>query len=91
VQTAEDGPSALRLLRNGLHADLVLSDIMMPGGMNGAELAVTIREEFPTVFVLLTTGYAAAAASALAQQFPVIRKPFRRAELMDTVGKILGG
>lgn len=91
VKTAEDGPTALRLLRDGLHADLVLSDIMMPGGMNGAELAVTIREEFPTVFVLLTTGYAAAAASTLAQQFPVIRKPFRRAELMDTVGKILGG
>jgi len=48
---------------------------MMPGGMNGAELAQIVRQEFPAVFVLLATGYAEAAASRLANEFPVVQKP----------------
>jgi len=77
-------------LRNGERIDLVFSDIMMPGGMNGAELARIVRGEFPAIFILLATGYAEAAANLTTQEFPLIRKPYGREVLLDKVGEILG-
>ncbi len=90
VIKAENAATALGLLRGGAHVDLLFSDIMMPGGMNGAELASRVRREFPSIFVLLTTGYAEAAAYAMANDFALIRKPYGRDVLLDRVGKILG-
>jgi PAS domain S-box-containing protein len=90
VVTVTTAAAALDALRNGLRVDLLFSDIMMPGGMNGAELARVVREEFPSVFVLLATGYAQAAAHALSQEFSLIRKPYGRARLLDELTKILG-
>ncbi len=90
VKTAENAAAALKILRNGTKVDLVFSDVMMPGGMNGAELACLVRKEFPSIFILLSTGYAAAAANLATQDFPLIRKPYGREMLLDQVGKILG-
>jgi PAS domain S-box-containing protein len=90
VKTAGNAAEALKLLRNGEPIDLVFSDIMMPGGMNGAELARIVRGEFPSMFILLATGYAEAAAHAATQEFPLIRKPYGREVLLDKVGEILG-
>ena len=89
VKTAANAGEALQVLRNGEQIDLVFSDIMMPGGMNGCELARIVREEFPAIFILLATGYAEAAATA-ATEFPLIRKPYGREVLLDKVGEILG-
>jgi len=88
VKTAAYAAAALDVLRSGAQIDLVFSDVMMPGGMNGAELARIVRKEFPSVFVLLATGYAA--AGTLTQEFPLIRKPYGRDLLLDQVAKILG-
>src|SRR5215208_4020426 len=90
VKTAGNAAEALKVLRNGEQIDLVFSDIMMPGGMNGAELARIVRGEFPSIFILLATGYAEAAAQAATQEFPLIRKPYGREVLLDKVGEILG-
>jgi PAS domain S-box-containing protein len=90
IQTAPDASAALQILRSDAPIDLVFSDIMMPGGMNGAELARVVRKEFPGVFILLATGYAAAAASEAAHEFPLITKPYGRDLLLDKVAKILG-
>jgi PAS domain S-box-containing protein len=90
VKTACNAADALEVLRQGSPIDLVFSDVMMPGGMNGAELAKVIRTEFPSIFILLTTGYAEAAAHALTQEFPLIRKPYGREVLLDKLGEILG-
>jgi PAS domain S-box-containing protein len=90
VKTAGTAAEALQVLRNGEPIDLVFSDIMMPGGMNGAELARIVRGEFPSIFILLATGYAEAAANAATQEFPLIRKPYGRDMLLDKVGEILG-
>lgn len=90
VKTAANAAEALRVLRKGDAIDLVFSDIMMPGGMNGAELARIVRGEFPSIFILLTTGYAEAAANAMTQEFPLIHKPYGRDVLLDKVGEILG-
>jgi PAS domain S-box-containing protein len=55
--------------------DLVLSDIVMAGPMNGLDFAHAIRDRHPTLPVILATGYAEAAAKA-AKMFTVLRKPF---------------
>jgi PAS domain S-box-containing protein len=89
IETAPNAAAALATLRNGTTVDLMFSDIMMPGGMNGAELARVVRQEFPAVFILLATGYAAA-ATALAQEFPLITKPYGRDLLLDKLTQILG-
>jgi PAS domain S-box-containing protein len=90
VKTAGNAAEALKVLRNGEPIDLVFSDIMMPGGMNGAELARIVRGEFPSIFILLATGYSEAAAHAATYEFPLIRKPYGREVLLDKVGEILG-
>jgi two-component system NtrC family sensor kinase len=90
VKTAVNAAEALKVLRNGESIDLVFSDIMMPGGMNGAELARIVRGEFPSIFILLATGYAQAAANIMTQEFPLIRKPYGREVLLDKLGEILG-
>jgi PAS domain S-box-containing protein len=90
VKTAGTAAEALKVLRNGEPIDLVFSDIMMPGGMNGAELARIVRGEFPSMFILLATGYAEAAANVATREFPLIRKPYGREVLLDKVCEILG-
>ncbi len=71
--------AALGALANGRRIDVVFTDVMMPGGMNGAELACEIRRRRPEVPVILTTGYDGdAVAAAKAQNLPLaLRKPYR--------------
>ncbi len=54
----------------------MFSDILMPGGMNGLELAREIGERFPGIPVLLTTGYSASAQDAVRQGVVVLQKPY---------------
>jgi two-component system, NtrC family, sensor kinase len=56
--------------------DLVFSDILMPGGMNGLELADTLRRRFPGIAVLLTTGYSSSAQDAVRRGYKVLPKPY---------------
>ncbi len=78
VLRAPDARAALELLRGPDRIDILFSDVVMPGGMNGAQLAVEARTIRPGLHVLLTSGYAAAAAGA-ALALPVgvelLRKP----------------
>jgi signal transduction histidine kinase/CheY-like chemotaxis protein len=60
-------------------ADLVFSDVIMPGGMNGVELANEIRRRRPELPILLTTGYGAGAD--VATDFPILRKPYEIEDL----------
>ena len=61
VTRAASAQGALGALADGREIDLVLSDIMMPGTMNGMELAREVRRRRPGASILLTTGYAGAA------------------------------
>jgi len=61
--------------------DLVFSDILMPGGMNGLELAEAVRRKYPKLPVLLTTGYSSSAQDALRRGFDVLQKPYDLAAL----------
>ena len=67
--------AALKLLANGTKFDLVFSDIVMPGTIDGVGLASEIRSQYPNLPVILTTGYSDAAGAAPAN-LRILRKPF---------------
>ena len=76
VFRAQSAIAALQLLQSGEVVDLVFSDIVMPGELDGVALARQVKHEYPDVAVLLTTGYAWA-VNTLEAGFPVLRKPYQ--------------
>lgn len=79
VATAD---AALGALANGRLIDLVFSDVMMPGTMNGIELALEVRRRRPDLPVVLTSGYAdAAKRAAHREDIRILRKPYSLGEL----------
>jgi signal transduction histidine kinase/ActR/RegA family two-component response regulator len=81
--------AALGALADRRSVDIVFSDVMMPGRMNGVELAQEIRRRRPNLPVLLTSGYAdAARRKAGAQQIKIIPKPYRIDELRDALAAV---
>ena len=92
VVHAMSARAALGALANGRHIDLVFSDVMMPGGMNGVELAREIRVRALGVPVLLTSGYAEAAQqSAAAEGVHVLAKPYRLEDLAASLHDAIEG
>jgi PAS domain S-box-containing protein len=86
VRWASDASAALNEIdRDGI--DIVCSDVIMPGKMDGIGLAKTIRQKKPEMPILLMTGYSAA-ASEVAGQFPILRKPYQLHELSHELQKL---
>ena len=87
VTTDIDAPSAMARLKTGQAFDLLISDIVMPGGMNGVELATWTRAQRPDLPIVLTTGYAGDqfADGSAEITWPVVRKPFRAEQLSAAV------
>ncbi len=84
VHEADCGPVALDVLRSGVRADLLFTDITMPGGMTGAALFQAARQIQPWLKVLFTTGFARDAEDAGAPEpSPLLRKPYRRQALAE--------
>ncbi|MDV0437290.1 hybrid sensor histidine kinase/response regulator [Xanthomonas sacchari] len=85
---------ALELLDTGVHVDLLYSDLIMPGGLNGVMLAREARRRRPKIKVLLTTGYAESSierTDAGGNEFEVLAKPYNRQELIRKVRMVLDG
>ncbi len=82
--------SALNALARDGRFDLVFSDIVMPGDLNGVDLARTVRERRPDVPVLLTTGYSSVAQAAMDEGFPILRKPYGAEELCSSIRRAIG-
>jgi PAS domain S-box-containing protein len=81
--------AALGALADRRSVDIVFSDIMMPGRMDGVELAQEIRRRRPNLPVLLTSGYAEGARrNAGAQEIKIIPKPYRIDELRDALAAV---
>jgi two-component system, NtrC family, sensor kinase len=91
VLHAPDGERALAILRRGEAVDLLFTDVVMPNGMSGIELAREVRRLHPGLPVLLASGYAAQemAESGFAGEFPAIAKPYRRVELATRLRQAL--
>jgi CheY-like chemotaxis protein len=83
-----DAASAMERLGAGEKIAFVLSDIVMPGDMNGLDLARALRQRFPHLPILLTSGYSEAAHAA-GTTFPILRKPFELAELDRAVRAVV--
>jgi CheY-like chemotaxis protein len=92
VSAAADGSAALEMIEHGLSPDLLLTDVQLPGGMDGVRLAERIRQRLPKTRVLFMSGYVedlAGHAHWLDPQTSLLRKPFARAELAEKVRQCL--
>jgi DNA-binding NtrC family response regulator len=78
--------AALGALANSRRIDLVLSDIMMPGGVNGLDLGREVKRRHPNLRVILTTGYVEAAAGMRDGEFDLLLKPYSLETLAETLG-----
>ncbi len=89
VEMCMEAGSALARVTQSGDFDLVFSDIVMPGGMNGIELAEAIQKLLPELPVLLATGYSNAALAPGALRFPVLAKPYSVQELSRRIGQMM--
>ena len=91
---AGNGREALEILDGTDRIDLIFTDLIMPGGMNGVMLAREARRRQPRLKVLLTTGYAEASlerTDAGGSEFDLLNKPYRRTDLVRRVRAVLDG
>jgi PAS domain S-box-containing protein len=94
ILMAHSGREALAILDREEPIDLLFSDLIMPGGMNGVVLAREARRRQPRLKVLLTTGYAETSlerTDAGGREFDVIAKPYGRLDLARKVRLVLEG
>jgi PAS domain S-box-containing protein len=89
VVWAENAAEALRHLQQGIEFNLLFSDIVMPGALDGIGLAQICREQFPDLPVLLTSGYSDAARAADGR-FDILRKPFELSVLEHAIEQAIG-
>jgi len=94
VLQAENGRAGLIIADSGVRIDLLLTDVGLPGGMNGRQLADAARQRRPDLKVLFMTGYADAMAIGsvhMEQGMQVMTKPFALKMLAAKVQGIIGG
>ncbi|HIG68589.1 MAG TPA: PAS domain-containing protein [Myxococcales bacterium] len=97
VIEARDGTHAMEVLAEGDPVDVVFSDLLMPGPIGGFELADWVGENFESTAVLLTTGFSKEQdlapseneeGSNLTGDYEVLRKPYKRTELVEALRRI---
>jgi len=88
VETATDARAALRAIDGDKKFDLMFSDIVMAGQMDGIALARIVRERLPDLPILLATGYSKA-ADAAQDEFAILRKPYQIAQLSRAIAKVM--
>ncbi|MGE0715408.1 MAG: PAS domain-containing protein [Alphaproteobacteria bacterium] len=94
VTIADSGPQAMAILDAGQSFDLLLTDVVLPGGMNGREVAEAVAARQPGIRVLYTSGYTEDAMLHHGRVEPgvhLLQKPFRRADLARMVRQVLAG
>jgi two-component system NtrC family sensor kinase len=80
-----NGAEALDKLRSNGGYNLIFSDILMPGSVGGLELARIVREQYPKLPILLTTGYSQSAQQAVREGFCIVPKPYDLRDLSSAV------
>jgi len=91
TQRAATAAEALRILEESGPFDVILSDMIMPGKMNGLELAHEIIRREPDLPIVLMTGYSDAATSAATEGFALLVKPYTMEALGEIIGRALRG
>jgi len=91
VHAVADGAEAIEALARDADFDLLFTDMIMPGGMNGRQLAAEVRARYPALAILFTSGYT---SDAFADELPemslrLLQKPYRRQELATAIRAVL--
>jgi PAS domain S-box-containing protein len=92
VTAATSGAEALDILKRDAHFDLVFSDVIMPGRIDGAALAGEVRQHWPDIAVLLTSGYTESAVLGKVKMpagVPLLSKPYSNADLVRAIAQAL--
>ncbi|HEY1382898.1 MAG TPA: PAS domain S-box protein [Dongiaceae bacterium] len=94
VIEAANGPQALKILEDGAAIDLLFTDVVMPGGMTGRQLAEAAKSRRPNLKTLFTSGYTEDSILRLGKLDPGVRllsKPYRKHELATRVREAFDG
>jgi len=89
---AEDGNAAVKVMESTAPVELVLSDIIMPGGMSGLDLAEIVRQRWPETAVVLMSGYSYDEFSRRGinpDAIGLLRKPFTKNELLRKIEDVV--
>ncbi len=92
VLHASDGPNALAVAAHEPKIELLVTDVLMPGGMNGVELARKARQLFPGLRVVYSSGFPADALAERSGQIvdgPMLTKPYLRSEFVATINHVM--
>jgi len=89
VITATNAAEALDLIHSGAEIDLLFTDVVMPGGVNGVSLARTARDLRPDLRVLLTSGFVGEGRVLETDEFPLLDKPYETRLLAAKLRKLL--
>jgi PAS domain S-box-containing protein len=90
VTVVHSAAAAISIVESGVPVDLLFTDVVMPDGLSGHELAKITSRTHPGLKVLLASGYAGVPDHGETQiQFPVLQKPYRRPELAAKVRSVL--
>jgi CheY-like chemotaxis protein len=92
VVTAASADEAMEMIESGLGFDLLFTDIVMPGALNGVQLAQAVRRRDPAIGILLTTGWSDKVLDEAGGRdaFDLIGKPYRRLDLARKLRGALG-
>lgn len=93
VVTASNGPEAIEILSRVSDIDLLFTDVVMPGGLNGREVAEEARKLRPDLKVLFTSGYFEGALvrdGALEASVRLLAKPYRKRDLAEKLEEVFG-
>jgi CheY-like chemotaxis protein len=85
VLTAYDADEAIRILEKRSDIDLVFTDINMPGSMDGLKLAAAVRNRWPPVKILITTGKSAPASAQMPAGSTFIPKPYEIPDVLEAI------
>jgi signal transduction histidine kinase/CheY-like chemotaxis protein len=94
VREAANGDAALQVMASGERVDLLFADIVMPGKIDGYELVRLTRERWPAIKIVMTSGFPGTGRERDTAAFagiPLLIKPYRRADLAQTISRVLGG
>jgi CheY-like chemotaxis protein len=92
VLVAYDSAGALRIVNDGTHIDLLFTDIVLPGGMNGRQLSKEVLKTRPSLAVLFTTGYTPNAIihhGRLDPDVQLLSKPYTQDDLSRKIRRVL--
>jgi CheY-like chemotaxis protein len=87
--TATHAAEALKIIHSETPLDLLFTDVVMPGGVSGVELARAARQARPGLPVLLTSGFMGEGATLETAEFPLLDKPYETASLAAKLRNIL--